>query len=121
MWTYANCDEKIVYNIVKAMHLGYDSYKDKYPGMSAMTLKYALAAALRPEVKYHAAAVKYFKEIGAWTPEIDKVQEKQVALETERLKAWEKALAEAKAKGIKVDYKNAKWKDLWYGYLNAIK
>jgi TRAP transporter TAXI family solute receptor len=51
---------------------------------------------------YHDGTVKFFKEIGIWTPAMEEWQQKQVKLEAGRLAAWGEAKKEAEQKKVKV-------------------
>ena len=61
------------------------------------------------------------KERGLWTDEHEKWQAEQLRLEDARQEAWKKALAEADAKGIKVEKDNKAWTTLWQRHLDAIE
>ncbi|MEP3247428.1 MAG: TAXI family TRAP transporter solute-binding subunit [Sneathiella sp.] len=61
-------DADLVYSMVKAVHTEYDNYKDALPAMPGwqtdrQTFKWA--------VPYHEAAVKYWKEAGVWTADME--------------------------------------------------
>jgi len=87
IWSYATVNPDIVYNVVKAMHKGFDIYKGMHRAMPAFNIK---AAVKNPSpVPYHDGAIRYFKEVGVWTPEMDKWQ-------AEQLKAFEERLAKFK-------------------------
>lgn len=119
---YPHLEEHVAYAITRAIHLGYPIFKEKYPPSTPRwTLENALAWVGKIPTPYHPGAVKYFKEIGAWTDKDEKYQAELLRLEEERIKAWEKATAEAKAKGIPIDPKDTRWLDLWYGYLAKIR
>jgi TRAP transporter TAXI family solute receptor len=67
--TRADQDADLVYSMVKAVHSEYDNYKDATPAMKGwatenQTFKWA--------VPYHASAVKYWSEVGAWTADMEK-------------------------------------------------
>jgi TRAP-type uncharacterized transport system substrate-binding protein len=51
---------------------------DIHPGLRGWTQR----AFVRPDATapYHPAAIAYYKSVGAWTPEMDAVQEKLIAL-----------------------------------------
>ncbi|WP_169543128.1 TAXI family TRAP transporter solute-binding subunit [Sneathiella aquimaris] len=61
-------DPELVYSMAKAIHTEYDNYKDALPAMSGWNLD---RQTFKWAVPYHEAAVKYWKEIGAWTAEMD--------------------------------------------------
>ena len=78
--TYPEKDAEYVYLLVKIIHKAYDAFKGTHPAMTGWDMKTAIRAPV--VVPYHEGAVKYFKEVGAWTPELDKSNKK--ALEQEK-------------------------------------
>ena len=87
LWAYDNADPDVIYAVVKAMDEGFDIYKGMHKAMPAWTIKGAVS---NPSpVPYHDGAIRYFKEAGVWTPEMDQWQAKQ-------LKAFEARKAAAK-------------------------
>ena len=61
----ADQKDDLVYSLAKAIHLGYDDYKDADPG--------AIGWAMRLQqfdwvVPFHSAAIQYYKEVGVWKP-----------------------------------------------------
>lgn len=67
--TMADQDPKLVYSLTKGIHQQYPKFKDAMPALEGWSLK---NQAFMWAVPYHAAAVKYWKEAGAWTGEMDK-------------------------------------------------
>ena len=63
---YASQPADLVYNITKAMLMGYDAYKDAAPGAGGLALERQNFTWVLP---YHEGAVKALKEAGAWKPE----------------------------------------------------
>lgn len=59
--------EDLAYNMTKAMVEAYDLYKDGAPGAAGWALD---NQSFTWAVPYHAGAVRYFEEIGRWTPEM---------------------------------------------------
>ncbi len=89
LWAYATVDPDVIYNVVKAMDIGYKIYKDMHRAMPAFKIK---GAVKNPSpVPYHEGAIRYFKEVGIWTAEMDKWQ-------AEQLKAFEERVAKFKKK-----------------------
>ncbi|MFH1240808.1 MAG: TAXI family TRAP transporter solute-binding subunit [Pseudomonadota bacterium] len=87
IWSYAQTDPDVVYAVVKAMDKGFNIYKDMHKAMPAFNIKGAVS---NPSpVPYHEGAIRYFKEVGVWTPALDKWQ-------AEQLKAFEERLAKFK-------------------------
>ncbi|MEN8243471.1 MAG: TAXI family TRAP transporter solute-binding subunit [Thermodesulfobacteriota bacterium] len=76
LWAYEHTDPDIIYAAVKAIHEGFDIYKGMHRAMAAWNIK---QAAKDPSpVPYHAGAIRYFKEAGVWSADMDKWQEKQL-------------------------------------------
>lgn len=68
MIAYDTRDADFVYNTTKAIDLLYDEYKDGAPGSDGWALSKQDFMWVLP---YHAGAVRYFKEKGIWTAEMD--------------------------------------------------
>jgi len=62
----ANQKDDLVYSLAKAIHLGYDDYKDADPGAIGWAIHLQQFDWVVP---FHSAAVKYYKELGVWKPE----------------------------------------------------
>lgn len=67
MVTYADTDPAMVYEMVKAIHENYDSYRDT----TATTPDWALESAQKmpKQVPFHDGLVKFLQEQNAWSPE----------------------------------------------------
>jgi len=87
---YDFLDENIAYHVVKALHKGYGKMKDIHLWCEVATIDNALALKRLIPVPYHPGSIKYFKEIGRWTPEHEKWQRKCLRLEKERIEAYKK-------------------------------
>lgn len=62
-------EEKIVYSMVKIMHQHFNEYKDNAPGGTGWILeRQKFDQAFIP---FHAGAIRYYKEIGAWNSAAD--------------------------------------------------
>jgi TRAP transporter TAXI family solute receptor len=89
--TRADQDPDLVYSVTKAVHSEYDNYKDTLPAMSGwatdkQTFKWA--------IPYHASAVKYWKEEGVWTDDMEAHNQMMLQRQKVLLDAW--ATMEAK-------------------------
>ncbi len=81
-----SADDLLVYNLVKVMHEQYDDYKDAAPGASGWLMsRQKFESAFIP---YHPAAIRYFKEIGAWTPEAEATQQANLFRQQVLHDAW---------------------------------
>ena len=65
LMSYANAPEDLVYNMTKAMVQFFPDYKDGAPGNNGWDLKRQVYDWVVP---FHDGAIRYFKEIGVWTP-----------------------------------------------------
>lgn len=65
LMSYATAPDDLVYNMTKAMVLFYPDYKDGAPGNNGWDLKRQVYDWVVP---FHNGAIRYFKEIGVWTP-----------------------------------------------------
>ena len=119
--TYADINDNLTYALTKTLHTKYDWYKDRYAGLDKYTLENCVKGVLKLAIPMHPGSVKYLKEIGAWTPEHEKWQSERLRIEEERMKHWQAALAEAKAKGIPIDINEKRWTDLWASHLALVK
>ena len=83
--SYKSQDEKLVYNMTKAMIDNFPDYKGGAPGIDGWALDRQI---LKWVVPYHPGAIKAFKEKGVWTDDMqahnDKLFERQAVLKT----AW---------------------------------
>jgi len=87
IFCYDHCDENIAYQIVKALHKGYDELKDMHKLLVDWTIDNALRIDLLEVymIPYHPGAIKYFKEIGKWTPRHEAFQRRALVLDRQRM------------------------------------
>lgn len=87
--TYDTVDEDTVYIVVKSLVDGRNLYKDvRKPSSEEWTLEKALDMGKPVYVPYHAGLIKYAKEQGKWTPELEAWQAKALKEEEDRLRSW---------------------------------
>jgi len=98
-WTYRSKDPDLVYQVVKAIHKTFDLYKKAHPMLPYWDIKYALDF-IGDHYTYHEGAVRYFKEIGAWTAQHEAWQQKVQKRHQLLKEAWEDTIAEAADKKI---------------------
>lgn len=65
----ADQKDELVYSLTKAINTEYPNFKNAMPALSGWALE---RQAFTWAVPYHGAAVKYWKEIGAWSDEAEK-------------------------------------------------
>jgi len=98
---YADASPELAYNIAKLYHELYPVYS-KAPaagitGYALDTIKKHFSWA----IPFHEGAVRYYKEIGAWTAENDKNNQLMLKRQSVLEEAWEKALAQAADEKVK--------------------
>lgn len=115
-YSYPWLPDDTAYTLTKGFWEGYDLYKKKHPELKYFTRDYAISLKYLPKgyPAYHPGSVKYFKEIGVWTPEHEKWQQLCLKLADEREKAWAAAKKAAKKKKIKMNTKA--WSEFWENY-----
>lgn len=69
----ADLPDQTVYEITKALFSNYEDLKLVHNEAKDWTVKNSLVS---PAVPFHPGAIKYFKEIGAWNDNLDKIQQK---------------------------------------------
>jgi TRAP transporter TAXI family solute receptor len=84
---YPWLDDKIAYWFTKQLHVLYDKYKGMNKYMETWTLEESLALGAGV-IPFHPGAIKYFKEIGRWTPEHEKWQQERLKKEKQLLADW---------------------------------
>jgi TRAP transporter TAXI family solute receptor len=100
IFTYDRLDENLVYWQVKAIVESFEEYKNSTPDMPSWSLKECLSLPLAWG-PWHDGAVKYFKEIGVWTKEMQDAQAKLLAVDQKYKEVWEATLDQSVEKGIK--------------------
>jgi len=111
--SYDHLDPEIAYVTTKALWEGYDIYKDLHPSLKYATREIALdyKSLTHP---YHEGSVKFFKDIGVWTSDMEEWQKNQLAFDEKRKNAWEEAKKAAAKKKIKLSAPE------WYSIVDGI-
>lgn len=101
--TYDFLDDSAAYSMTKAIDKAYPVMAKKSNIMQRFwSLEKCLSTYVNSRgVVLHPGSVRYFKEIGVWKPEWDKLQEKRIQRQKELKELWNKTVAEANSKGIK--------------------
>lgn len=87
--TYDTIDEEIVYHIAKAMVEGRDLYKGvTKPSSEEWTLEITLDLNKPVFIPFHPGLIKYAKEKGKWTAELEAWQAKALEEEQKKIGAW---------------------------------
>jgi TRAP transporter TAXI family solute receptor len=96
--TYDWQDPELVYHQTRMIYELFPDYKDAFPGNVGFALE---RQRLKWVIPYHEGAVRYFKEQGVWTDELEKHNQELIRRQEVLAKAWERALAEAYEKNIR--------------------
>jgi TRAP transporter solute receptor, TAXI family len=105
-WTRPDVDADLVYNLAKWLHQSYDAYKGTHTLAARMSVDLFREYLDRSPMPVHEGTIRYLREIGKWTDEDDKWNQEAIERMDAWMKAREKALAEAKAKGVKIHWEN---------------
>jgi len=85
LMTYAAQDADLVYNMTKAMVVTFPDYKDAAPGNNGWAVERQNFDWVLP---YHDGAIRYWKEIGKWTPAHQAHNDKLVQRQKVLADAW---------------------------------
>jgi len=89
MSTYDTVDGEVIYTIVKAMVEGRDLYKNvSKPSSEEWTLEITLNTDKPIFIPFHPGLIKYAKEKGKWTSELEAWQAKALEEEGKKIKDW---------------------------------
>ncbi len=110
----ADADPEFVYQLLKWLDQNHDSYKKDFAHAHMMNIGNIAAfldgGAMQP---LHDGTIRYLKEKGVWTEKHQSRQDGLVALATQRIQAYQAALAAAEKQGIKADPASEQWQSLW--------
>ena len=90
----ADQDEALVYNMTKAMVELFDQYDGDVPGIGGWHLSFQNFEWVTP---YHDGAIRYFREVDAWTDDHQAHNDMLVARQNALIAAWDELKAEAPA------------------------
>jgi len=83
MFTSADEDRGIVYGVTKAILEHTDEFAGSHPSAKYWSLK---ARPVSPDVPYHEGAIRFYKEKGLWSSQMQAYQEKMLKQQAELLK-----------------------------------
>ena len=81
-----------VYTLTRAIHENYDEYKDADPGSIGWALERQVWQWVVP---YHEGAVRYWREVGVWTDEIEAHNQALIRRQEVLAAAWQAHVAAA--------------------------
>lgn len=83
MFTSADMDPDIVYGVTKAILEHTDEFAASHPSAKYWSLK---ARPVSPDVPYHEGAIRFYKEKGLWSSQMQAYQDKMLEKQAELLK-----------------------------------
>jgi TRAP transporter TAXI family solute receptor len=89
---YAEQKDDVVYAMTKAMIELFPKYKDGSPGINGWALE---RQNFKWAVPYHPGAIRYYQEIGKWTEEFQKHNDRLIERQKVLKAAWDGATAKA--------------------------
>lgn len=110
---YPNADANITYSLAKWVFENYDVYKDLDPYLIGFSLE-------RQDLKYiipwHEGVIKYFKEKGVWTDEIEEHNQLMIEREEQLKELWETTIKDFADSGLSAE----DFSDYWSGKVTAL-
>jgi uncharacterized protein len=102
MMAYNRLSDETAYFLTKAVHETRPIYAPKHASMKDFwTLETNLALFKGEATPFHAGSVRYFKEIGAWTPELEALNQARLDRQQKLKAAWDAVVNEARDKKVK--------------------
>ena len=89
LMTLAERDEDLVYNLTKAMHLGYEDYASADPGSIGWHID---RQDFNWVVPFHNGAIRYFREIERWTSENEAHNQQLISRQTILKSTWQEVM-----------------------------
>ncbi len=109
-------DEELVYQLTKWLDENFDSYKDRDKRIADMSIESFVECLPTSFMPVHEGVIKYLKEKGVWTDQMQSSSDKSIDLIDQYTDAFDSAIASAEAKGIVVDGTNEEWLNFWENY-----
>lgn len=111
--TRAETDPDFIYHYVKWMVENHDKYIEKATGFVAEPIESYLKAFPSALCPVHEGSIKYLKEIGVWTDEMEAENQAKAKLIKCYVDAYEDCIDKADESKINVDPENEEWVKLW--------
>lgn len=92
--------DELVYSMAKAIHTQFDKFKNAEPAAAGWALD---RQSFKWSVPYHKGAVKYWKEIGAWTKDIEQHNNTLLKRQAVLQEAW-RAMKGKSGDGFKAEW-----------------
>ena len=107
---YISRDENAVYQLAKALHETYDTYKKVNVSMLGWEMKKSIRAP--GMVPYHNGAIRFFREAGQWSADLENWNHQALEEEKIRMAVWGKFKREAVEKKLSDKDISARWMKL---------
>jgi TRAP transporter TAXI family solute receptor len=120
LWTSADTDDELIYQLTKWLDENFDAYKDLHPNLADMSLERYRLSLDTAYLPVHEGTIRYLEEKGMWTEDDDVRQAYNIDLIASYCEAYEAAIDLADAEGIKVDPDSEEWVELWEDYKEEI-
>ncbi|MDD5703260.1 MAG: hypothetical protein PHU23_14580, partial [Dehalococcoidales bacterium] len=106
---YDFLDDDIAYFTTKAWAESYPLYKDKGGRLEFGNIDHVLDTVGTVRNAWHEGSIRYFKEVGKWTAEMEEWNNKILAREDKLIAAWDACIAEMDEKELKETELPALW------------
>lgn len=113
---WASADEEMIYKLTKAIWDSRDKWAAKDENMNReFTMEYNLSMMANTSTPVHAGAVRYYKEIGVWTDEMEQKNNDLFAHQADLAKLWQETVTAAQEQKVSSTDFSQFWKDAWSG------
>jgi hypothetical protein len=110
---YANQDPEIVYWMAKHLAEAYPVYSQKSPIMKTnWTLEWNLELMSFTSIPIHPGVIRYLKEIGKWTPELEAKNQERLQNRKALISLWNQATVSAKKEKVRDEDFPAYWEKM---------
>ncbi|AEV15140.1 TRAP-type uncharacterized transport system periplasmic component-like protein [Thermus sp. CCB_US3_UF1] len=116
-YSRADVSEDLVYHLVKWLDENHTLYRDKHAMARFQTLDSLRFLVESMGVPLHPGTVRYLKEKGLWTAEMERKQGAAVRLVDQYATLYERAASLAKSRRIPTDPANEAWQRFWREFL----
>ncbi|MCX7850450.1 TAXI family TRAP transporter solute-binding subunit [Thermus sp.] len=116
-YSRADVSEELVYHLVKWLDENHALYRDKHAMARFQTLDSLRFLVESMGVPLHPGTVRYLKEKGLWTAEMERKQGAAVRLVDQYATLYERAASLAKSRRIPTDPANEAWQRFWREFL----
>ncbi len=116
-YTRADVSEDLVYHLVKWLDENHALYRDKHAMARFQSLESLRFIVENMAVPLHPGTVRYLREKGLWTQEMERRQQATVRLVDQYVTLYERAVELARARRISTDPASEAWQRFWRDFL----